>query len=209
MALSVLFAAIGDSNDIDMINDTVKLYESFGKMRNTLCMSNHSIFSEVLTSDDIQKIKIFEDIYTQVGGKEFLLEALRASKGHALSAYRRKETLQYAFDLCLQVGGKDFLSEILCEKNHDIFRNAACYEGIDKFKLIIDFYGKADLSIRNALLSINRRTLYNRPTYLVDIKEFMMGLFQDHKLPPLTFENDEIESLDDEDSEDEPNMNLT
>ena len=208
-ALSVLFAAIGDSTDIEMINDTVKLYESFGKMRSTLCMSNHSIFDDVLKyvlkSDEIKKIQIFEDIYTQVGGKEFLLEALRASGGHAWSAYRSEETLQYALDLCLQVGGKDFLSELLCEDNHGIFRNAACYEGIDKFKLIIDFYGKADLSIRNALLSIKGLT-----PYLWDIKEYLTGLFEDHKLPPLTFykfdEGYDNESLDDEDSDDEPSI---
>jgi len=140
-----------------------------------------------------------------------LLEALRAIKGHALSAYRSKETLQYVLDLCLQVRGKDVLSEILCENNHDMFRNAAYYEGIDKFKLIIDFYGKADLSILDALISINRRKLYYRPSsYLVDIKEYLMGLFEEHKLAPLTFENDEMadgsdnESLGDDDSEDEP-----
>ena len=182
-ALSVIFATIVDSNDIDMIKDTVKLYESFDKLKSTLCMSNHSIFDDVLRSDKIKNIKIFEDIYTQVGGKEFLLEALGAS-GHALSAYRSKETLQYAFNLCLQVGGKDVLSEILCEKNHDMFRNAAYYESIDKLKLIIDFYGKADLSIRNALLSIKGVT-----HYIVDIniKEYLMGLFEEHKLPPVIF----------------------
>ena len=182
-ALSVIFATIVDSNDIDMIKDTVKLYESFDKLKSTLCMSNHSIFDDVLRSDKIKNIKILEDIYTQVGGKEFLLEALRAS-GHALSAYRSKETLQYAFNLCLQVGGKDVLSEILCEKNHDMFRNAAYYESIDKLKLIIDFYGKADLSIRNALLSIKGVT-----HYIVDIniKEYLMGLFEEHKLPPVIF----------------------
>lgn len=182
-ALSVIFATIVDSNDIDMIKDTVKLYESFGKMRSTLREVNHYIFDEVLKSDDIRKIKILEDIYIQVGGKEFLLEALRAIKGHALSAYRSKETLQYVLDLCLQVRGKDVLSEILCENNHDMFRNAA-YEGIDKLKLIIDFYGKADLSIRNALLSIKGVT-----HYIVDIniKEYLMGLFEEHKLPPVIF----------------------
>ena len=205
-ALSLIFATISDSTDIDMINDTVKLYESFDKMRSTLCMSNHSIFNEVLRSDKIKNIKIFEDIYIQVGGKEFLLEALRAS-GYArgsLSAHRSIETLQYALDLCLQVGGKGFLSELLCEENHGIFRNAAClHEGIDKCKLIIDFYGKADSSIRNALLSIKGH-FYR--------KENLTGLFEEHKLLPLTFENHEIydvsdnESLDYEDSDDEPSI---
>jgi hypothetical protein len=183
-ALSVIFATIVDSNDIDMIKDTVKLYESFGKMRSTLREVNHYIFNDVLKSDDIRKINILEDIYTQVGGKEFLLEALRAIKGRALSTYRSKETLQYVLDLCIQVGGKDFLSELLSENNHDMFRNAAYYESIDKLKLIIDFYGKADLSIRNALLSIKGVT-----HYIVDIniKEYLMGLFEEHKLPPVIF----------------------